>query len=428
MMPGSVVIDEDCFDPVNRLFAVYIQPLEDILLQQTGRRPYNLHIIFQNKGWKNMTIQQAGSAQNPQVTFPKKLDLKELETSETPRGDEYAPQKAAESQGKTFSPVDADGDNGEKHSWLGSFATGIALTLAGLALLPSIVSGATPGAGEIRPQETETSIERVVQEKKSASIGQMRMQDVIDEVERTAGDLKSLDNSPEQVLVEQNGMLVSAGPVDNLAGRGEVGVGSSRRLSENRSVSGTMSYNAETGEPEMLYAEVLERNGDSVTKKLVEFSQSGDFKTYKISSGNSHYEVKLNSKAPIADIIRSFSDGDVMREISRTAEDLKKLDDSPNEVLVEQNGMYVSAGKVDNVAGKGEVGVGSSYMISRSRGISGTMSYDAETGEPHMIYAQVQERMGRNKVDKSIEYNEDGQSRTYRISTRDALFEIRLEK
>lgn len=382
-----------------------------------------------------MTIHQTGSVQNTQLTFPRGLNLSGTETQETNGSDAYAPRETMGQDERnvtqTYVESPAEGNSGDSvtPSWFQTFASGIALTLAGLALLPTIANATTSSKADASPQKTEVTVERVISPQlPSTAVEEMRVQDVLDEVRRTAGDLKSLDDSPEQVLVEQNGMPVSAGLIDTLAGRGKVGVGSPHKVSEFRSVSGTMSYDPVTGKPQMMYAEVVEDNGDSLSKKLVEYREEGDFNIYKVSGEKRQFEVKLNRKAPVNDIIRSFSDGDVMSEISRTAEDLMSLDDSPNEVLVEQNGMYVSAGKVDNVAGKGEVGVGSLYMVKRSRGVYGTMSYNPETGEPRLINAQVQERMGRDKVNKSIEYTEDAQSRTYKISTRDASFEIKTEK
>ncbi|MHC9544587.1 MAG: hypothetical protein AB9903_34145 [Vulcanimicrobiota bacterium] len=374
-----------------------------------------------------MSVQSAAfQIQNTEshFRFPERLNVQTIKDETSVPSEVFTPSEISEMKEGTGRVSFSSQEEVVKPSLFRSVATKFALAMTGLAILPSLVSATSPAA----PAPSEPAvIERVItaENKENEASQTIRMQDVIDEVIKTAEDLKTLDDTPNQMLIEQKGMPPAAVQIDNVYGKGYVGVGMFCKVSQNRSVSGTMSYDAKTGEASMLYADVIEETANGKVKRHVEFNADETSKTYRMSTGRSTFEAKIDKAAEIDEMFRAYSNEDVKSEVNGAVRDLMKLDDTPNQMLIEQPGMSPVAVQIDNLQGKGKVGVGMSYMITRSRAISGTMSYDPVTEKPSMIYADVMQRVGMQKINRHIEFNDNGDSATYRVSVRNASFEVK---
>ncbi|GEM_PF-2985604 len=246
-----------------------------------------------------MSVQSTGfQIQNTQsqFRFPKRLNVETAKEEKTALSEIFTPSERSEVNEETVKVTSPYQEEAVKPSLFHSVATKIALGMVGLAILPSIASGAPPAGFA---QSEPAAIERVItaENKVNDASKTISMQDVIDEVIKTAEDLKTLDDTPNQMLIEQQGMPPTAVQIDNLYGKGKVGVGMFCEVSQNRSVSGTMSYDAKTGETSMLYADVIEKTPGGQVKRHVEFNADGASKTYRISTGNRIFEVRIDKGA-----------------------------------------------------------------------------------------------------------------------------------
>lgn len=326
--------------------------------------------------------------------------------------------------------------------------------LAAMALVPALAGAQSVAA----PQpDQDVQREKVLDNKKSEGIerqvewkglkfdvkilpdqNEEKASRVVDFIDRTARDLIQLDNTGEEYLVERDGRLESGGKVDNLGDIGRVGVGSPYQITRSRSVAGTLSYDTETGKINLLYGDVYENVRGKNIKRHVEFEQKDGAAYYKVETEGIRAEVKVDEtrgqmeyfEAKIGDQQQDDERVQQMVDFVRlAAEDLKRLDNSPNEYLVQQqDGMLVSGGKVDNLATLGQVGVGTPYQVNRSRAISGTMSYDLETGDMKFFYGDVHDFEVGGTVKKHIEYSEDDGAKLYKVESGGVTREVKIDK
>lgn len=138
----------------------------------------------------------------------------------------------------------------------------------------------------------ETQIERDISETNPQD--QYKIELIKDVVQRTAEDLKKLDNSPEEYLVDQGGMLVSGGKVDVLPTEGSVEVGTPFQVTRSRSVSGTMKYDKETGELQFLHADVFENVRGKTEQRHVEFDRDRGFDRFQVTTQGRCGEVRID--------------------------------------------------------------------------------------------------------------------------------------
>jgi hypothetical protein len=312
-------------------------------------------------------------------------------------------------------------------SFLRKIAFNIALGLATLAVLPSAFAAGSPGKAGAQPPARDTAIERVVEGEDLQPFReeafQMTAKDVMGEIGKTAQDLRRLDDSPGQFPSVKNG----SASVDGLRGKGEVSVATPQVITRSRSVSGTMSYDSATGEPRSINADISTRIAGNKVTRHVEYTENGADKTYSVSLEGITYRITMGRNASMHETFQSLSAMDVIDEVNRATEDLRSLDDSPEQVLVEQNGRMVSAGAVDRIPGEGEVGVGTPHKLADGRSVSGTYSYDGETGRPKGLRAEVSESSGRFIRTRTVELSQNDTVRTYKVSTGNLTFEVRME-
>jgi hypothetical protein len=320
-----------------------------------------------------------------------------------------------------------EGNESAKPSFLKKLAFTMTLGMVGLAILPSAFAASPAGRAE-HPAAQQTVIERVVEgpdlQAYRDEAFQMTAKDVIGEIERTSQDLRKLDDSPGQFPDMQS----ETGSIDGLQGKGEVSVKTPQVITRSRSVSGTMSYDTSTGEPRSISADVMIRIAGNKVTRHIEYSQNGNNRTYSVSTEGVTYRITKGRNATMHETFQQLSAMDVISEVTRAAEDLQSLDDSPEQVLVEQNGKMVPAGSIDKLPGPGEVRIVSPHKLADGRSVSGTYSFDGDTGKPKELRAEVSENSGRYSKNRIVELSENKAVRVHRVSTGSLIFEVQMDR
>lgn len=319
-----------------------------------------------------------------------------------------------------------DGGKSLKPSLFKRFAFAVALSLAGLAILPSAFA-AGPAKGAERPVD-ETAKERVVEGPDLQAFRdqafQMTAHDVMGEVVKISQDLRSLDDSPGKYPGAQDGKE----SVDRIPGKGEISVATPQVITRSRSVSGTMSYDTATGEPRSISADVMTRIAGRRVTRHVEYSRNGKAATCSVSMDGITYRITADRGASLQESFQRMSAMDVISEVNSAAEQLQNLDDSTLQMLIEQNGAMGAAGSIDTLPGAGEVRLVSPHRLADGRTISGTYSYDGDTGRPKSLRAETSADSEQPPGARIVELSENEQGRIHRVTAGSITVEVQMDR
>ncbi|MDQ7826833.1 MAG: hypothetical protein RDV48_28805 [Candidatus Eremiobacteraeota bacterium] len=383
-----------------------------------------------------MTIEKAGPAFQEATVhkFPRRLTLPEGEGQKTCPPDGYTPGektgggKVPENFMASLNPrVESEEGRGEERSFLRKLAFTMTLGLTGLAMLPSALSAA-PAVRPVAQPAAQPVNERVIESQELPAFREQAFQmttgEVLDELGKTAQDLRKLDDSPAPFPGADQEKV----SVDELRGMGEVSIRTPQVITRSRSVSGTMSYDRTTGEPQRISAEVMTRIAGKKVTRHVEYSQDATSTTCSVSMEGVTYRVTMGRSDSLHEAFQHLSAWDLMNEVNSAAHDLRSLDDSPLQMLVKENGRMVPAGSIDRQPCEGEVNIAAPHRLGGGRSITGTFSFDGNTGRPKALHADVSEESGRLIKTRTLELSESETTRTFRASTGTLTFEVQIEK